>query len=105
MTAIVNWHIKVSRLLAFSFGFVLTLCDTGHAQLAGNVESVVTVPTDDPFPESSFLTTKKELGKFALVENGAPCDILISESDYPGVLKIAELFRKDLSNVSGHQAR
>lgn len=67
-------------------------------------ERVITLPTDSPFPESSFLTTEKKRGQFALVENGVPGDILVSNSDHPGVLKIAGLLQKDLSNVSGQEA-
>lgn len=68
-------------------------------------DHVNVVSTDDPFPEASILTTKKRDGKFVLVEEGVPADILVSASDYPGVLRIAELFRKDLSYVSGKDAK
>lgn len=67
--------------------------------IVGFAQSVV--PTQDPFPELSFLTTKKELGKFTIIDNGQPCDIQVSPSDYSGVQKVAELFRTDLSLVSG----
>lgn len=67
------------------------------------LERVLTA-TGDPFVESSFLTTKKSQGVFPLVENGVPGVIQVSESDHPGVLKIAGLFQNDLSHVSGQQA-
>ena len=67
-------------------------------------ERVNHLPVDDPFPESSYLTINKEEGDFALVENGIPGSILVDGSDHPGVLKIAELFRKDLGYVSGKEA-
>ncbi len=67
-------------------------------------ERVHIISTEAPFPESSFLTTKKETGKFALVENGDPGSVLVSASDFPGVIKIAGLFQKDLSRVAGKEA-
>jgi hypothetical protein len=69
------------------------------------LERVTTEPTDSPFPESSFLTTKKEKGRFALVENGRPSSILVSESGFPGVIKVAGLFQQDLSYVSGQEVK
>lgn len=68
-------------------------------------EHVNVIRTDEPFPASSILTTAKRDGKFALIEDGMPAEILVGESDYPGVLRIAELFRKDLSYVSGQEAK
>jgi hypothetical protein len=68
------------------------------------IEKIVTVASNDAFPESSFLTTKPHQGAVALVKNGIACNILISESDYPGVLKVAGLLQKDLSYVSGGKA-
>ena len=44
----------------------------GQSVDKNNFERVITIPTDDPFPESSFLTIKKAQGKFALVEQGIP---------------------------------
>ena len=70
----------------------------------GDFERVSTAATSDPFPEASFLTTKKAKNVFALVDNGKPANTLVSESDYPGVLKVAGLFQKDLSYVSGQKA-
>jgi len=77
-----------------------------HAQSKDNkrFEQVRTLATDNPFPVTSFLTTKKEQGKFALVENGIPSGILVSASDHPGVLRVAGIFRNDLSYVSGQEA-
>jgi hypothetical protein len=104
-----DFHIFISRSFA---GLLLLLCFSiyGQGQTAqttdkSNFERVNTVPTDDPFPESSFLTTNKSKGKFALVEGGKPSHILLSESDYPGVLRVAGLFQKDLSYVSGQEAK
>src|SRR5690606_7735913 len=68
-------------------------------------DHVNVIATNDPFPESSILTTRKRDGKFTLVENGVPAQIVVSATDHPGVLKIAELFRQDLSYVSGQEAK
>lgn len=65
---------------------------------------VLSQPTDDPFPESSYLTTKEGPGGFALVQNGIPSNILVSPSDHPGVLKVAGLFQKDITHVSGKES-
>ncbi|MDQ2658402.1 MAG: hypothetical protein M3Y60_13350, partial [Bacteroidota bacterium] len=69
------------------------------------MERIAVAPTNDPFPQSSFLTEKKTRGDFPLVEDGVPASILISESDYPGVAKVAGLFQKDLGHVSGQKAQ
>lgn len=107
MTA-VNFHISISRFIPGLFLLLLVACYSGCKAQTGdgsNFERVLTMPTDDPFPESSFLTTKKEQGKFTLVENGIPSGILVSESDYAGVLKISRIFQKDLSYVAGQEAK
>lgn len=76
--------------------------DLYHQQ--NSFERVHHIPTDDPFSTSSYLTISKEKGAFPLVENGMPGSILVDESDYPGVLKVAELFQKDMGYVSGKEA-
>jgi hypothetical protein len=78
-----------------------SLAQSGEASF----DRVNVIATDEPFPSSSILTTKKREGKFTLVEDGMPAGILVSDSEHTGVLKIAELFRKDLSYVSGQQAK
>src|SRR5690606_58066 len=55
------------------------------------------------FPQYSILTTDKGESGFTLVENGNVSDILVSESDYPGVQRIAKMFQKDLALVSGQE--
>src|SRR5690606_11960223 len=37
--------------------------------------------------------------------NGTPSEILVSETDHSGVLRIAKLFQKDLNRVSGKEAK
>ncbi len=69
------------------------------------MERIVVAPTNDPFPTSSFLTDKKTRGDFPLVEDGVPASILVGESDYTGVAKVAGLFQKDLSLVSGQKVQ
>lgn len=68
------------------------------------LEVIHTLPSADPFPESSLLTSKETEDAFPLVKNGTPSPILVSESDHAGVLKIAGLFQKDLSRVAGREA-
>lgn len=84
--------------------FVLFAITGGECQTTDRFEQVKTIEVTDPFPESSWLTTRKEQGRFPIVQNGVPAGILVSEGDYPGVLKIAKLFQKDLSYVSGSNA-
>ncbi len=67
------------------------------------LNKVFTIPTNDPFPGSSLLTTEKSKGQFPLVVNGVASNILVSESDFPGVLRVAKLFQKDLGYVSGQE--
>lgn len=71
----------------------------------GILGRVLTIATNDPFPPSSYLTTERSRGAFPLVEDGNPARILVSTSDYPGVLRVAELFRKDLVYVSGSEVK
>ncbi|SFC43789.1 Glycosyl hydrolase family 115 [Flagellimonas taeanensis] len=71
---------------------------------ANNMEKINTLPTEDSFPETSFLTTDKAKSGFTLVENGVPANILVSESDHTGVVKVAGMFQKDLGHVSGQEA-
>ncbi|WP_034256885.1 glycosyl hydrolase 115 family protein [Adhaeribacter aquaticus] len=90
--------------------WLLCLSIHGHSQPAQAtnkriLEKVNTELSNDPFPASSFLTTEKKQGKFTLIENGKPSNILVSQSDFPGVLKVAGLFQKDLSLVSGQEAQ
>ena len=86
----------------FIAGLVLLLyCSITSGQ--SGFERIHHLPTDDPFPESSYLTIDRGEGEFAVVEDGKPCSILVDGSDHPGVLKIAELFKKDISVVSGKE--
>lgn len=90
--------------LQLSVLFALLLTEECKAFQEGdknNIEKIVATATDDGFHESSFLTTKSHQGAFPLVKDGLPAGILISQADHPGVLKVAGLFQKDLSYVSG----
>jgi len=97
------------RLEVFSFLIVFMLtahysvCKAQEDQESG-FEHVNVISTEDAFPATSFLTTNRREGKFTLVENGVPSAILVGENDYAGVIKIAGLFQKDLSRVSGQEA-
>lgn len=104
MTTPIALHPSITRILFFVI--LLSFCIRSSAQTneKRDFEDVFTLATDDPFPASSFLTTDKKQGKFPVVENGIPARIMVSESDYAGVLKIAKLFQKDLSYVSGREA-
>lgn len=86
---------------------LLIACQKGESQLidsdSNNLETIVALPTKDTFPSSSFLSTNKEESAFTLVENGIASDILVSESDHPGVLRVAGMFQKDLGHVSGRK--
>ncbi len=70
---------------------------------ANSMERILTLSTEDAFPQYSILTTDKGESGFTLVENGNVSDILVSESDYPGVQRIAKMFQKDLALVSGQE--
>lgn len=108
MVDIATLQISILRYIQATLFFLFVTsygeCKVFQGSDKGDLERVRIASTDDPFPESSLLTTKKERGVFSLVENGIPASILASESDHPGVLKIARLFQKDLSSVSGNQA-
>lgn len=94
-------------LFGLFLAMILTTArDASRAQSSdrSTLERVTVVPTEDPFPESSFLSTRKTQGDFPLVENGIPARILVSDSDYPGVVRVAGLFQKDLSRVAGTEA-
>ncbi len=66
-----------------------------------SMERVLTLSTEDAFPQNSILTTQKEESGFTMVENGIASNILVSKSDYAGVQRIARMFQKDLEHVSG----
>ncbi len=103
----------------FSFGSkqsILTICLCfsalllsellrGQADVVDPLNQIHLLANEDTFEESSFLTTQKEKGQFALVQNSVPSDILLSEGDYSGVLKMAKLFRQDLNHVSGGRSQ
>ena len=74
-----------------------------HQDRGNDFERVTTIATSDPFPEESFLTMKPSQDAFPLIENGVPAGILISDSDYTGVNRVARLFQKDLGYVSGQE--
>ena len=97
--------LSVAGLFLALFFSIYCQAQSTQAIEENSLDRVRTVATDDPFPASSFLTVKKAQGQFALVENGKPSSILLSESDYSGVLKVAGLFQKDLSHVSGQEAK
>lgn len=90
----------------FSLSFNNAYCQSKALPVNNSrFEQVITLPVNDPFPAASFLTVNKNEGKFAVVENGVPSAILVSNSDFPGVVKIAGLFQKDLSRVAGQDAK
>ncbi|MTI40594.1 glycosyl hydrolase 115 family protein [Fulvivirga lutimaris] len=91
-------HFMLVFLLVMLFAIPAT------SQSNSTFEEVRTVQTNEPFQESSFLTTENKKDAFPLVVNSEPANILISRSDYSGILKIAKLFQKDLSSVSGKEA-
>ena len=67
-------------------------------------ESVHLIGSEEAFPASSFLTINRREGQFPLVDNGAPSAIWVSPNDHPGVVRVAGLFRDDLSRVAGQEA-
>ncbi|RAV98902.1 glycosyl hydrolase 115 family protein [Pseudochryseolinea flava] len=79
-------------------------CQVNQTDQQKAFDHVNVVITNKPFPPSSFLTTTETEGKFTLIENGVPSGIVVSPSDHAGVLKVARLFQKDLSYVSGSTA-
>lgn len=92
--------------LAFGFLFVFAgLLPVVSVAQTEDFDRIHVIATEEAFSESSILTTRKRDGKFTLVEGGVPAEIVVSASDYPGVLKVAELFRRDLTYVSGQEAK
>ncbi|MBU2887978.1 glycosyl hydrolase 115 family protein [Gilvimarinus agarilyticus] len=107
MTTITKYQTFLTNLFFSVFTLLLIVSSDARAiQMASNddFDKVNVIPTDTPFPEASFLTTQKGKNHFPLIMKGTPATILVSSSDHAGVLKIAGLFQKDLSHVSGQAA-
>jgi len=49
---------------------------------------------------SNLITFSKGKGDFALVEKGKTVEIVVSEKDHPGVIRIAKLFQEDIIQVT-----
>ncbi|MBN2520432.1 MAG: glycosyl hydrolase 115 family protein [Bacteroidales bacterium] len=47
------------------------------------------------------VTTKNDSNYFSIVSQGKATNLLISENDYPGVLRIAGIFQSDIERVTG----
>src|SRR5690606_13987863 len=100
-----NARIKISCRLSVVLILFLVSGTRCNAQATHpNLEARTAVAVNDPFSGASFLTIEKSRSAFALVENGNPATILESNSDHAGVVRVAGLFQKDLSQVSGKNA-
>lgn len=51
--------------------------------------------------ESSYITTEKSESTFTISESDISAPIVVSSSDFPGVLRALKLFQKDIENVTG----
>lgn len=51
----------------------------------------------------SIIFTEKVNGGFPFTESGKSSPVLISGSDYPGVLRVLNLFKTDIKNVTGNE--
>lgn len=87
------------------FAVFSTSVATAFQDTSDQLEKVYTTPTNDPFPEDSFLTDNKKGGAFPLVTNGNPTDILVSSDDFDGVQRVAKHFQTDLKYVSGSESQ
>lgn len=96
---------SILKICVCFYALLLSEILPGQANGIDPLDRIHLLANEDPFEESSFLTKQVKEGQFALVQNGAPSDLLLSESDYPGVLKMAELFRQDLSSVAGRESQ
>lgn len=96
------FHYITSSTLGFLC--VMLFAVPAMSQANSTFEQIGIVETNEPFERSSFLTSEKKKGAFPVVADSEPANILVSKSDYPGILKIAGLFQKDLSRVSGKEA-
>lgn len=106
MTTSRNERVLLLFISPLTLFIALFLSGDSHGQTTppSTFEEVHIVQTNAPFSESSFLSTSPNKTKFALIEKGIPANILVSKSDFPGVLKIAGLFQQDLSRVAGNEA-
>ena len=97
-------YISPGCLSALALLLLLTSCKQEPSETStetNNLARVLTLHTEDSFPQNSMLTTQKAESGFAIVENSIASDILVSESDHKGVQRIAGMFQKDLEHVSG----
>src|SRR5690606_33474604 len=51
-----------------------------------------------------YITSQDSDGSFALASGGKVASLLLSSSDYPGVLRVAQHLSNDLKNVTGTEA-
>src|SRR5690606_537752 len=72
--------------LAFGFLFVFAgLLPVVSVAQTEDFDRIHVIATEEALSESSILTTRKRDGKFTLVEDGVPAEIVVSASDYPEI--------------------
>ncbi|WP_240676119.1 glycosyl hydrolase 115 family protein [Botryobacter ruber] len=63
--------------------------------LLGNAPAVLAVNGEKP-----YITTEKGKGTFALATAGKPAPLYVSETDFPGVIRVAKHLQADLQRVT-----
>lgn len=69
---------------------------TGVPQVCQPVDT--TVPT---VPRDRYVTNANASGSFPLLASGQAAPLVVSSSDFPGVLRIAKQLQSDLNNIGG----
>jgi len=89
-------------LLLFVLSFFYT-CETKETITESKIldlSTVLTIHGSDDFDPDSYVSSKSAPGYFPLSENGEPAPIVLSESDFSGVVKIANQLKSDIFRVT-----
>jgi hypothetical protein len=53
----------------------------------------------------AYVISQKETSAFAIIDKGSPAPIVVNAFDYPGVIRAAEYFKRDLGLVAGKESK
>jgi hypothetical protein len=70
---------------------------------AAAVACSIAPPAGHALGRQSYVSNTPALGSFALVENHSAVPLLVSDADWPGVVRAAQDLRSDVDRVSGVQ--
>jgi hypothetical protein len=69
--------------------------------IAAAITPAVAAPATESTSEESYVVTTPRPGSFPLVANGRAAPIVVSEADYPGVVRVVGDLRDDVERVTG----